>query len=300
MFPGVILRLPPALAATVLWAYGLTSLVPNEYAENNTYWMRDMRWAAIVAAVGLLIAASRSRWAALAAPAWIAADIVLDRLNVTAFIPTAVIAGALVTLLFVFIPGRPSERRLLTVAAAVCAATAPLLALLESPTDTEAALAPTRLAAAALLTVAALACALTAAPSLNRWRFGGAVFVAAVPVTLWAIRPNGLAGALTPAVVLLAGVWLLSRPWPGWASAAAHFAGILVGYPTLAFMIFFSALELGRPFTALAGNPEVNPADSDISYCLIGVMVGLLVGYAPKARDLLATALADTKPLPSH
>ncbi|MDT5031461.1 MAG: hypothetical protein QOC94_1632, partial [Actinoplanes sp.] len=57
-----------AWAAAALWAYGMTVLQPlNEAGSpyfdgslgNNTYWAREVRWAAILAGVAALIVVTR-------------------------------------------------------------------------------------------------------------------------------------------------------------------------------------------------------------------------------------------------
>ncbi|HEX5594506.1 MAG TPA: hypothetical protein VFX61_00560 [Micromonosporaceae bacterium] len=85
-----------AWGGAVLWAVGLAVLQPGaepvkpwheEWASNNSYWVRDIRWMAIIVALAGLILAFRgdrlrSRLAVLAVVAWLAADLWLDRIDV--------------------------------------------------------------------------------------------------------------------------------------------------------------------------------------------------------------------------
>ncbi|MER7282143.1 hypothetical protein ABT369_47715 [Dactylosporangium sp. NPDC000244] len=89
-------------AGAVFWAVGLTRLqsltepVGEEVASNNTYWARDLRWMAIVAVAVAFVVAARSSAAGLGrVRSWclvagftvvVAADLVCDRLDVTATI----------------------------------------------------------------------------------------------------------------------------------------------------------------------------------------------------------------------
>lgn len=85
-----------ALAGAALWAKGLTVMQPLVeaaqpgralYAENDTYWARDFRWMAVLAAVCALILAARGdRAVSIAVSAggvgWLSLDTLLDRYDV--------------------------------------------------------------------------------------------------------------------------------------------------------------------------------------------------------------------------
>jgi hypothetical protein len=289
-----------AAGAAVLWAYGLTVLQPLAeragYAENNTYWARDMRCAALLAGLGVLIALGRggrrpAAYPVIAGLVWFGADLALDRAQITAFVPTAV--GAVLAVTAAAVAGvrhRPApRRRVLTTVAAICAAAAPMAALLESPTDAEPQLAPTRLLAAALLVVAALACALVAGPAVSARRLLAAVAVLAPAVAGLVLVPGNMAVGVGVGGGLLTAAWLLSRAWPGWSRAGGVALASLAAYPMLVMVLvlFQIVLPVGAIFTALAGSPPVNAADSDVLYVLAGVLTGLGFAGASRVADRL-------------
>ena len=270
-----------------LWAYGLSYLQPltepAESAGNNSYWVRDVRWAAMVAVIGLLFALARgdrrTGFVLLGALAgWTAADLALDRAGLAHPVPVvigAALLGAGAAIAVSRVEARPNRRFLLTVGA-VCAASAPIAAFLESPTDVEPELAPARLAAALLLTLAALACGLAVAPQRSPSRTGAAVAVFAGLGVVFAA--GNLFLSLACGGALLAAVWALSRPWPGWTQTLGVMVATVLAYPFLAFagLSMQVLLSPGDPLTALAGSPAVNPADSDVIYLFTGVLTGLL------------------------
>lgn len=94
----------------LLWAIGLAVLQPRYESSdglvgNNAYWMRDVRWMAVVAAIAALVLLWRGeRWrtrlALLVGLAWLAVDIGLDRLEVAGWPAAAalgVVAGGLLS-----------------------------------------------------------------------------------------------------------------------------------------------------------------------------------------------------------
>ncbi|WP_344407698.1 hypothetical protein, partial [Dactylosporangium fulvum] len=93
-----------AWAGAALWSINLTLVDPAEsspdaFASNNSYWARDLRIMAVVAALaGLLLALRGRRWQVVfgAAATWFGTDMVLDRLDVqgvAAAVGTATAAG---------------------------------------------------------------------------------------------------------------------------------------------------------------------------------------------------------------
>ncbi|MFK3980048.1 hypothetical protein ACI2K4_06655 [Micromonospora sp. NPDC050397] len=300
-------------SAAAFWAYALAVLQPStepappvEWAENNTYWSRDLRFVALIVVVlGLVLIARgdrvRSRLAiAIAIGAgWLVADVALDRVGV-AGLPTAVLLGLVgggVVLAFAWAlrrdePGGVGDdgRRPLIAAAAIGATLLPVTAGIESPTDTEATLTPSTLVVAALLLAVAVGCAAAAAPPpLARRRWALVVLVClggAAAVALRLIQPGerSLVGVLVCGL-LVAGVALMSWDWPGGRPSPARHAlvglGALVGYPVLTvFTLVLTAfvLPVGRAMTALAGNPPVNAADTDALYSLCGLVTGVVLG----------------------
>ena len=287
-------------AAVLVWASNLTLLQRltepakpwhDEWAENNTYWARDLRWTVLVAIVaGLVLAFRGDRWrsagAWLAVGALVGVDLAVDRHDLAGRPAAAWLSAAVCAPLFLgwllarrgSAPGRVP----LILAASVAAATAPLAAGIESA-DTESALAPAALVTGVLLVVMAVGCAVAAAPrrSPRRLAVAGAVAVAAsgaVALLVFDAGPETLsyvgAGGL-----LLGGVAVLVCPWkPGMAIAAI---GMLVGYPVLsiALLLFFAiGWPVGPEFTRIAGNPPVNAADTDLIILPVGVLSGLILG----------------------
>ena len=287
-----------AAAGAVLWAYCLTVLQPaaeagSVAAFNNTHWARDVRWAARLAVAGILVAVARgdrrlSAYTLGGLAAGIGADLVLDRTGAAAPVflgaAAALVAGAAVVAVQTAVQTavqaapRPTERRWATVLAAVCAATAPVVAVIESPTDAEAALGPARLAAAVLLVVAALACAAAVSPALPAIPVVAAGAVAVGAVALAAVAPGSRVAAAMLGGGLLAAIWLLTRPWPGWGQAAGVTVAAVLGYPLVLFAgtLLAVLLPVGGLFTALAGSPAVISADSDLLYVSAGVVTGLV------------------------
>jgi hypothetical protein len=97
--------------------------------------------------------------------------------------------------------------------------------------------------------------------------------------------------------VLLTAVAAFSRSWPArtGVSGYAGFAVLtLATYPTpMLATILVTVLELpvAKVFTAMAGNPPVNDADSDAILAIAGVVVGLAFGlgvYGTERIHLLA------------
>lgn len=285
-------------SAAVLWAYGLTVLQPAAeaigYAENNSYWPRDVRWPIVLGVTGLLVALSRGNrrgWVTALGfgGLWIVADLLLDRAAVTAWAPVAVVSALAVVAAAVTVgwPDRsPSaDRRAVLAVVAMCAASAPLAAMVESPTDTEPQLPWTRLSAAALLVVAAVAGALVTA--VGRTRLGPGAVTVVVAVAALGIAPGRMVTGVIAGAGLLVAVWLLSRPWPGWGQAAGVAVASLVAYPVLVAVAVYVqfAVPVGAWFTAIAGNEPIHSADSDILFVAAGMGVGLVFTLASRAVD---------------
>jgi hypothetical protein len=310
MIPGMVRRvrvgggLLLASAAAVVWAYGMTVLEPlnepgspwhDESVGNNTYWAREIRWCAILAAVAALIVVvdgnrRRSAYLGAGAVAWLGVDLLADRTNLHAgaFWPTALIAVVAVTLAAVR-PSGDGGRRALTTAMVLCAATAPVTAVIESPTDGEPALVPSRLIAAALLCAAAVLCAFAAAPVLSWVRVGAGTVLGAGAWAVLAAGHGSLIVSWLAGSSLIAGTWLVGREWRGLAIAATGVLGTVIAYPLLVMMIGFAGWQSGRPFTALAGNPPINSADTDLVLTMIVILAGaVFTAFPPLARRLQA------------
>ena len=305
-------------AAAALWAYGATVLQPateaalqlalqspdGDMPDPSAYWSRDLRWAAILVVLGMVVALSRAdgrrcTYALVGAVAWVGVDVVLDRADPrpSALVPTVLIACLVVTVAAVAVHLRPGSpgRRSLTIAGAACATTAMAVTSLESPTGAEAALNPSRPLLLAVLIIVAVACALAAAPAPVSRRVPAALAVGGGALALLAGGDHPVPQILG-AVVLLAGVWLLSRSGPGLPNAVAGIAGIVVAYPVLAYVCTIVTIDAGRTFTELAGNPQISPADSDMVVTLTGALIGVALAVARAAQHWLAAELRPNPP----
>ena len=185
-------------------------------------------------------------------------------------------------------PRRP-DPRVLMLAAAVTAATVPLAGGVQSPTDTEAALAPSALVLGGLLAGVALSCALSAAPRVTT---GRVLVTAALALTIAGglllvrtLQPDSAGRVLTQvglAAVLLTGIAVVAGDWPGRARDWSRYLLVALGtfavYPSFVFTVLLATAPLARMVTALAGSPAVNGADTDIVVSLAGLLVGLAFG----------------------
>jgi hypothetical protein len=298
-----VLGLCCACAGAVVWAWSLALLQPltepakpwhDAVAENNTYWARDVRWMAIVAVFAGLVLAFRGErrrcaGAAVAAAGLIGADLVLDRLDVTGWPAAGVLAAVVCVLLFVgWVLARPKSaaphRVSLVLAATVAAATVPVAAGIESPTDTEAALTPAALTTGWLLVAVAAGCAAAAAPLRAPGRLAAAGVLAVVGgagVAHMRVVEPGYRGLPVAAwgVLLLIGVGVVVYPWK--AGLVLSAIGMAVGYPVLliaTLMVTGFLVPVAALFTAAAGNPPVNAADTDLLLTLVAVVPGLILG----------------------
>ncbi|MEV0720368.1 hypothetical protein [Asanoa sp. NPDC050611] len=319
-----------ALTAAVLWALDVALWQPLAerpgdfafvYAENNTYWARDLRFCAVVAIALAICLAGRgaglSRWVApVTAAGWIGVDLAVDRAGLEGDAVATVLAvvGGLAA---VAVPtvvlrrvgdGRP-RRRPLVLGASIAASLAPLAAGMESPTDTEAALTPAAAILGVLFTVLALALAWTAAPDRSRARLVAAgVIVAGAAVTLLLSRVLAPGTRLTPMMLLgallLAGVALVTGDLPRaplpWLQQLPKLLVLLVVYPALvlfALLLTAYVVPVASWFTALSGNVPVNAADSDTLYALVGVLAGGTIGWFLLVVDrAFVVPPADAKP----
>ena len=291
-----------------LWAVAVTVLQtpseppPTDLAENNTYWVRDVRWMAILAVVGALILVFRgdrirSGLAALAVPGWLGLDLWLDRIDAAGPTATrwAVVLGCVVVFAAFLVerlsPGEP-DRWVLAIGAAVAAATAPAAVAIESPTDTEAALTRSALILGWLLTAVAVGCALSAASEggLRHGRLAvgvavtaasGVLLVRAVPIDAVPID-DPILPLLALMAVLSAGVAMVYLPWPGFRRAVTRYGllgiGAMGAYAVFAVPFLVLAQPVAAWVTQIAGNPPVNAADSDTITALLGLPIGVVFG----------------------
>ncbi|WP_250035157.1 hypothetical protein [Paractinoplanes maris] len=296
-------------AGAWLWAYGTAVLQPLcepgspfwEGAENNSYWARDVRWAAILAVSAVLAAVSRRSWLIAVAVPWLAADIVLDRIDPgrPALLPATLIAGVVVTA--VAIPAalrRPGRPVALWIPLA-CLFTAGSIVALESPSDAEPQLALSRLAAYVVCAIATVVCVLASLTPSTLQRRWPVVAGLAVGVTLFGLP---LPPLVTFGLMALgaATVVLLRKPWAGARRAAGVAALHVVGLIAVGFVLLFALLQAGQPFTALAGNEPVNAADSDLTLVIWSVAVAVIWAALVRLAEAIAATprLAAAEPAP--
>lgn len=298
---------PPFLSgvAALHWVIALTWLQPltepgrpwhDWVAGNNSYWVRELRWAMIVLILVGFVWASRgdlkrTGYGAVAAVAWIGADVWFDRLNVTGMpttIALSIVAVAVVVVAHRFAAGASRPRpKVLAVTAIATATLAGHLTLVESPFKDELFVT---LVGAVVAGVLAIVIALGCASSVRRHHRRGAVplftvayLVLAVAVVFLASGTAELLGSMLVATAAQLVVVRLVSTTP-FTVIGCVAAGIVVGAFNLALTLFFAItgmfLELGPLFTTWAGNPPINGADSDILYTAIAVVAGTVLGYA--------------------
>ncbi|WP_436533958.1 hypothetical protein [Actinoplanes sp. HUAS TT8] len=291
-----------AAASAVVWAIGITVLQPSSeptgpdaYGENNTYWAREIRWAALIALVLVLIVLTRGaiRGPLAAGAAGLIADLALDRIDKDSGTVELAVGAAVVAVLFCVVAAvartvpRPG---VLFLAATVAAVTSGIAAGTESPTDVETGLNLGSAAVASILAVIAVVAATVAAGPVGRGRARLAVPVGvlagAVP---WALRlalpqPGGLRvlGQLVLVILLVAAVATIAR---GRMSSRDYLvlAAVTTGITVVLFyglLIASLVTNVGAVFTRLAANTEINEADEDVILVLLGIPVGLVLGLA--------------------
>jgi hypothetical protein len=294
---------------------------PN-LASNNTYWPRDVRQLAILLALAGVLVMCRLRWrgvlvGASVALGWLGADLWLDRIDVSGW-GSAVWLGLAGTVAFALTclaarrmpDGRPAGPASGRVAGGVAAVLAVAVLAVTSPWD-EPIVQPDQVAIENELTLMkAVLAGLFALASLalndtrrTRVRVAGAV-------TLLIVLAVGLPinDAASTTVVLLVGMAIA-------AAANAGFAGVrpalLVVVALVAVVLevpavivgFIVGTTAGGAMTALAGNPVVNGADTDLSLTVVGLVVAATLSttaYAiTGAASSRAQQTAQTPPVAS-
>jgi hypothetical protein len=321
-----------AAVGAAVWAVGVTVWQPlsepehfaGATGENNTYWARELRWGALVAVVLLLVVyvhgdRRATRGVLLGGVAWLAIDIQLDRIDpasgTVAFAIVAAVAAIAGCAAAGAVTAVPRPQVLLTVAT-VAAVMSSLITITESPTDVEPELNLGSAIVGSLLAAVAVAAAVRAAGHVGRTRavvgLAAGVAAAAGPCLLRARYPQPadgrLYGALLFAALLLLTVVVLAGPRPRAARQWLRYpVALVIGgvtFPLMLFPLVFIAIALpaGRLFTALAGNPPVNGADSDMVYVLLAVPIGWALGRLLRnpafGRRLLPPAPRPVAPTP--
>ncbi|MFC3492279.1 hypothetical protein [Glycomyces rhizosphaerae] len=293
----------PILAATAAawWGYALVVLQPRLEAElaglasvgNNAYWAREARWSMILLVLVAVVWSCRgdrvrSAIGTAGALAWIGVDTWLDRIDLAAptwqvTVPAGVAAAACIAAAI----GRPHhDRTVLVPAASVAASSAAFVGAIQSPTDTEPGLLWSGYLGAGLSIALTLGCAASAAPGRPGQRAVAAaalVVCAALVFLMWRSFPGEPAAgwAAPPLAIIL--LWtVLIRVWTPPGGLLGHALALpAVAVATLiagCLLVPLVILNLGAPFTALAGNPPVNGADSDTLNSALSVLVGLAAG----------------------
>lgn len=311
-----------AAAAALVWAIGMTVWQPlseptdGALGENNTYWARDLRWSALVAIVLMLLVQVRgdrtaTRRVLLGGVAVLAADMVLDRLDLTSSATIGLtVAAVAIAVVACAVAGTgaltPRAPALLTVAV-VAAILSAVTTGTESPTDVEPGLNLGSAAAGSLLAAVAVLAAVRAAGTTGRWRAA-----AAVPALLlatagpWLVRlhypqpaDGRFYGILLALALTLFAVVMLAGPRPRtarqWLRPTAALAVAAVAVPVLIMPLVFLTifLPVAGLFTAMAGSPSVNGADQDMIGALIAIPAGLAL-----ARLLRPLVLGPAPGLP--
>ncbi|HEY3503562.1 MAG TPA: hypothetical protein VGN37_12355 [Actinocatenispora sp.] len=296
---------PAGAAGAALWAYCLAVVTPPTepdrsarlaIAGNNTYWVRDVRWAALVVVVAAVVLVARgdrvrSALSVLGGATWAAADVVLDRAQIGG--PAAAIGlaagGAAVSTgacLAVRLGRRRPRRWPVASAAAVVGTLGAILLATESPSDREATLDPVTWAVAVLLAPTAIALAASLVPSPPRWTWALVVASGLVPAALRLVPPGHRLGpvllwaaALATALALLcrADPWIAAYGRPRRIALLSLLTLTVLGVASSVGLVAQLAVPMGERLTAWAGNVPVNGADSDILVSAVGVLDGLAV-----------------------
>ncbi|MGH8880270.1 MAG: hypothetical protein ACRD0P_23440 [Stackebrandtia sp.] len=303
----VIAGLTVAALAALWWIVAMAvqqAAEPFTYAENNTYWLRDVRWlAGLAIAVALVWTFRGDRFmtgvAAAVFAAAIAMDIVVDRLNTAA-------AGAVVLLLLTaWFAGRGREirpsRSMSAMASGFAIAGSATAAAMQSPTDLEWSLNPSAVLLCLVLAMCALGCGMDAAGGGTRY---GHVVAAATLVVgsgvLIAARmesPKFTWPAVGLMAVLFVGATMIllgeTSPW-----SLRIGLGLLNCAVAMFALLFFTLVSIsmqpGAPFTTWAGNPGIG-GDEDVSMALVALASGVLLGGMFTLERILADGRHEAK-----
>jgi hypothetical protein len=304
-----------ALIAAAYWGIALAILQPPtetvELVKGGTYWARDQRWMSIAAvAVALLLAGRGDRRTLRRVGAglvgWLAADIALDRLDMSGWVAAVVLAAAAVAVVIVawrwLVRARAGVSRVPFVVTGVAAMLAPIAASTMVPTiGGDPGPAPFTLLVGGLFVALTLLGAVCAAPRPPPpWLVCGVGLLVAglLLLTTWLAAVDSFAPVLALAAALSAGavavIW--QRP-----VVLAHVGAALYGavvFPVLAMSMSFldHRVSLGAPFTALAGSPPVDLGYHDRLEITAGLVPGLIFGAILLAGSLSRAPIGDAVP----
>ncbi|MEV4411996.1 hypothetical protein [Catellatospora sp. NPDC049609] len=304
-------RYMPIMQPTGFWLTDDGMSYPN-IASNNTYWPREIRHLAILlafAAVVLVVGWSGRVLAvgALASLGWLAADLALDRADVSGWSAVAALAAGavLLTAATAALAGRLARgEQGSAVVRHVVAGTAALLAVAclvvvtpwDSPATpveirTEAELTAVKSVLAVLF--AAIAAVVVGRPARNTALALGAAGVATVAGAIAVADDMGpLFGQVVPLAVIASMIAVAApRVHGAFPLLGLTVLGVFAVFASVAVLFVFGML-VGGTMTELAGNPPVNGADSDIALgpAALGIGVALslfsyLVTMRPAPQD---------------
>jgi len=207
----------------------------------------------------------------------------------------------------------------LTVAAAVAAALSVGAASTSAPRDNAPGLHPSAFVLSGLLAVLAVGCALatTAHSGSGRGWLAAGSAAAALGAAGWtrmswphdgaSWTPLVLVPPLVQAAVLFTAVTVLTRavrPSDAWLRVTIALTGVglsvLYWFGYLVLAVVGAIVQIGTPFTVLAGSAPVNSADEDALNMLPAAVVGLLIGAVLAAITVAEAKTPDVvvEPLP--
>ncbi|GAA4264076.1 hypothetical protein [Dactylosporangium darangshiense] len=297
---------------------------PNE-GSNNTYWPRDVRQFAILlafAAIVVLVDANlRAVLIAAAGTAlWLAADLVLDRLDVHGWgaatglaVAGVLLAGLLSLAARRLSTGAPGGQLTRHLTATVIAVSGAVLLLVSTPWDepvTDPAQVRVENALTLMQIVLAVVCTAVAAALLHpatHWRrvavFGAVAALAAWPATA-AIGSGSLFGLVAlPVSAALAVAAARPVTLPRLLAAGAAAAALI--FPSF-LAVYFTGITIGAAMTSAAGNPPINGADEDLSLAYAALGLGLILAAltrwitGPKFAPRFSPASAAEVPAPAR
>ncbi|MBG0569197.1 hypothetical protein [Actinoplanes aureus] len=303
---GRLVLLGSAAASAVAWALGVTVLQPlseptgpDAFAEDNTYWARELRWGALIALLLVLILLARGgRWTTwgvlVSGCAWLAVDVGLDRIDYNSDSTKLGIGAAAAALIccavVMVVPAVPRPNALLAVAM-VAAVASGMATATESPTDVEPALNTGSAAVGSLLALVAVAAAVQTAGPVDRPGVRTTVAVGILALaTPWLLRhvwpqPSGarLLVTFAFAVLLVVVVVALAKTRPGPRQDRYSYGVVaaiaVVALPMMLWPLALLALvvQIGRPFTELAANTPIHSADADAVMIVLTIPMGLIL-----------------------